>query len=188
MAIHANDPILGAIHDARAGDADAFRLLYDQYFSLVFHVAYHMLGDYQQAEDIAHDVFVRVYQRLALYDPAKGAFSTWLHQITVNLSINASKRRWTDWFSLDRAVAEGHDAPTPEPHALDTLLDDEAHTEVWEAVIRLPIRYRTVIVLRYGLDLSYDEIATIIGRPIGTVRSRLSTAIAHLQKDVGGIA
>lgn len=185
MVAHPHNPFQEVIDAARTGDADAFGALYDQYVGMVFHTAYHILGDRQQAEDVTHDVFVRVSQKLAQYAADRGAFSTWLHQITVNTCINTTKRPWTRWLSLDRATEEGHEVPAADAPPLDALIADEEHQHVRQAIMKLSIKLRTVIVLRYYRNLSYDEIAAVIGSPIGTVRSRLAAAHVQLHQELG---
>ena len=77
------------IRRCQAGDQNAFAYLFDQYKNLVYRTAYLTLGNPSDAEDVLQEVFVQVHRSLAKYDPARGAFSTWLYRITVNKALNS---------------------------------------------------------------------------------------------------
>lgn len=181
MTIGSGDPHFAAIlRAARAGDDDAFAALYERYGALVYRTAFLMLGDVGHAEELTQDVFTRLYRRLDEYKPERGAFTTWLHSITVNACLNA-RRRWLAWLSLDRAYTHGFDL-SDERQSLDLALRNEEQRRIWRAVQQLPFKLRAVVVLRYYHDLSYAELATALGCPIGTVRSRLHAAHARLRE------
>lgn len=171
---------VGLVQQACLGDTEAFAALYQQYETRVFRTAYLLLGDAGRAEEITQDVFVQVYQRLDEYRPERGAFSTWLQRITVNLCLNSRRRKVLAWFSLDRAQHMELDSTAPLP--LDQALRGEEQQRTWRAIQSLPLRLRAVVVCRYYQDLSYEEIAQVLDCPIGTVRSRLHAAHARLRR------
>lgn len=172
---------LGLVRQACLGDTESFAALYQRYETRVFRTAYLILGDAGRAEEITQDVFVQVYQQLKEYRPDRGAFSTWLQRITVNLCLNSRRRKVLAWFSLDRAHAEQMDLDATAQLPIEQVLRSEEQQRTWQAIQSLSLHLRTVVVLRYHQDLSYEEIAQVLACPIGTVRSRLHTAHARLR-------
>ena len=180
--MHTPEPVmLSLVSRAQTGDAEAWAALYQRYHPMVFHTAYLLLGDIGRAEEFTQDVFVQVYRTLSQYTPERAAFTTWLHHITVNLCLNARRRRLLRWVSWDRLVGDDVQMDLPGPSTVEMVLQTETQREVWQAVQQLPLKLRAAAVLRYYHDLSYDEIAQALGCPIGTVRSRLAAAHARLR-------
>jgi RNA polymerase sigma-70 factor (ECF subfamily) len=137
----------------------------------VFAMAYRLTGDRQEAEDLAQDVFVRVYRNLDKYSP--GTFDGWLYRITKNLFLDRIRRRRRirmvplpdeDWHAT-----LGDDAPDPSELVDDGML--AGHLE--QAIAKLPPTFRTAVVLCDVQGMTYDEIAEATGWPMGTVRSRI---------------
>lgn len=103
--------ILQLIRRSRAGDEQAFAAVFEQYKNLVYKTAYLMLDDAAEAEDALQEVFLRVHRELAGFDPNKGAFTTWLHRVTINYCLN-HRRKWSPIsLPLDDAVAISRDEP-----------------------------------------------------------------------------
>jgi RNA polymerase sigma-70 factor, ECF subfamily len=183
------DPqIARLVREAQSGDQEAFTALYRHYGALVYRTAYLLLGDAGRAEELTQDVFVRLHSRLGQYRPDRGAFTTWLHSITVNTALNERRRRLLAWLSLDRASADGLELQDHRQPPLHLALRGEEHRRIWQAVQRLPIKLRAAVVLRYYHDLSYQELAEALGCPIGTVRSRLHAAHARLRIELAELA
>lgn len=157
------------------GDADAFVVLVDRYQRTVLNVAYRMLGDAQDAEDVAQEVFLRAYQSLGRFDPSRPFFS-WLYRIAVNCCLTARTRPRPGILTAEAAAALPATALSPEQQ----VMRDETQAMVQDAVARLPEHERTLIALRYGADLSYDAIALTLHLPLGTVKTRLFRARHHL--------
>lgn len=164
------------IRRCQAGDPNAFAYLFDQYKNLVYRTAFLTLGDPVEAEDVLQEVFVQVHRSLAKYDPARGAFSTWLHRITVNKALNWRRRpRPQSWEELpEDALAGGEDA--------EARFGDSA--TVRQALDHLSPKLRVVVILRYYWELSYAEIAEILELPLGTIKSRLNAALGALRADL----
>lgn len=157
------------IQCSQAGDRTAFAMLFEQYKNLVFKTAYMMLGDTQDAEDALQDVFWQVYRSLESYDPAKGAFTTWLHRLTVNHCLNRRRRG-----------AAVRNEPVKGPPSPERLV--EVNDTVRYFLQGLSDKHRAVVVLRYVWDLTYEEIADILNIPLGTVQSRLHTALKSVRQ------
>ena len=159
----------------RAGNGDAFSSLFHRYKDLVYRTAYLMLGDPYEAEDVLQEVFLRVYRSLHTYRPERGAFSTWLHRITVNQCLKRGRKRRIAFVSLDKFLEQNPEFPAAEP------FDPELAGRIQELVLRLRPKLRATVVLRYYWGLSYAEIAATLGIPIGTVKSRLNKALGLLR-------
>jgi RNA polymerase sigma-70 factor (ECF subfamily) len=163
----------------QAGDQDAFALLFDLHKNLVYRTALLTLGDPLDAEDILQEVFVQVHRSLSVFDPARGAFTTWLYRITINKCLN--------WRRSHHGTQSLEELPE---HALSVTPDVEeqqAESEsIRQALDRLNVKLRVVIILRHYWDLSYAEIATILDLPLGTVKSRLNLAMRTLQNKWDG--
>jgi RNA polymerase sigma-70 factor (ECF subfamily) len=159
------------IRRAQAHDRDAFAALFEQYKNLAYRTAYLMLDDPHEAEDALQEVFVQVHKSLAGFDPRKGAFTTWLYRITINYCLNHRRKRSFLSLPLDESLSSGEF-----PGARSAEKD-----AVWQAVCGLSDKQQAVVVLRYYWDLSYAEVAQVLGIPLGTVKSRLDLALKTLR-------
>jgi RNA polymerase sigma-70 factor (ECF subfamily) len=167
------------IRRSQAGDEEAFAALFHKYKNLVHKTAYLMLGNADEAEDALQEVFVRMYKSLSTFQPSKGAFTTWLHRITVNHCLNRRRKRHLSTLPLDEvspASLAGH-SPLPESR----LAEEET---ILQALKQLSEKLRTVVILRYYWELSYAEMAQILDVPVGTVKSRLNLALRTLRKEL----
>lgn len=156
------------------GDQDIFSVLVERYKDAVHNLAYRMLGNATEAEDVTQEAFVRAYTQLASYKAAH-KFSTWLLSIASHLAIDQLRRRrflalpledvpFLEWI-VDAAVS-------PEQSALQ----GEQQDEVQKYLQKLPSKYRAVIVLRYWHDFSYEEIANTLKLTPALVKARLHRA------------
>lgn len=167
------------VEQALHGDQQAFGQLMHRYAGAVFNLAYRMLGNAQDAEDAAQEIFLRAYTRLESYDRER-RFSTWLLSIGSNYCIDRLRRRRFAWLTLDD-VAFGMASQEPGPER--SALRNEQQAVVQQALQRLPETYRLVTVLRYWHDLSYEEIAQVTNLTISTIKTRLHRA-RHMLADV----
>ncbi|WP_026370067.1 sigma-70 family RNA polymerase sigma factor [Kallotenue papyrolyticum] len=159
------------------GSHEAFARLVERYATPVYNLALRMLSSSAEAEDATQEILVRAYTRLASYDPSY-KFSTWLFSIANNYCIDLLRRRRAQVVDLDEvAYSLPSSAPGPEHQALD----QEQRAAVARAVNQLPVAYRQMTVLRYYLDLSYEEIAQVTGLPVSTIKTRLHRARRQLE-------
>ena len=165
------------IHHSQTGNKDAFTALFHKYKNLVFKTTYLMLGDTNQAEDALQEIFISVHKSLSTFQPSKGAFTTWLHRITVNHCLNRLRRRNLFTLSLDEIPSSSLIDHSPSPES--QLMKDET---VQQALIQLSDKLRVVVIMRYYWDLPYAEIAQVLDIPLGTVKTRLSAAHKSLRK------
>ena len=161
----------------KQGDTEAFALLVDKYKQPVMNLAYRMLHDAVEAEDLAQVVFVQVYKSADRYK-VNSKFTTWLFTIARNLCLNEIRRR-------SRHPAESLDEPHPEledqpRHQFEdtrgfsppeTLLHGELEQKIEEAVNALPENQRAALVLCRQDELSYDDIAKVLGCSLSATKS-----------------
>ncbi|HVB73896.1 MAG TPA: sigma-70 family RNA polymerase sigma factor [Ktedonobacteraceae bacterium] len=180
QSMPANHARVEALSDAElvqltlAGDQDAFSTLVERYKDAVQNLAYRMLSNVTEAEDVTQEVFVRAYTQLATYKPAH-KFSTWLLSIASHLAIDQLRRRRFLALPLEDVpflewVADLGAGPE------QSALEGEQQDEIQTFLQRLPGKYRAVILLRYWYDLSYDEIALALKLTPALVKARLHRA------------
>ena len=178
-AVGQHDNDLAAIERASAGDGAAFEALVRKYQGWVFTLAYRMLGDRGEAEEMAQEIFLKAYQALKRFE-RKAKFSTWLYRIATNHCVNHLESR--------RRRPQGHPAPLveqvadPTPGADRALEQDDLRRLVKEELLRLTPEHRAILVLRDIQGLAYDEIGELLGLGPGTVRSRLHRARMDLKE------
>jgi RNA polymerase sigma-70 factor, ECF subfamily len=154
--------------------------LYERYQGMVLRTAYLILGRWDQAEDVGQEVWMIALRSLETYEEQRGAWSTWLHQITVSRCLRV-RRRLSSWLRRELPLPELGGPLSPLPTPLETVLGQEQQQRIWTAVQRLSLKLRVVIILRYYQDLSYEAIADVLDCPVGTVRSRLHAARSSLR-------
>jgi RNA polymerase sigma-70 factor (ECF subfamily) len=162
-----------------SGNTEAFAHLIDRYKVAVYNLCARMLNDPYEAEDASQEVFLRAYNQLHTYQPGR-RFSTWILSIASHYCIDLLRRRrpTTDLDSI--AFWKASDQPEPEESAVTS----ENRDEVRELLRKLPEKYRTVTILRYWQDLSYEEIAETTGLSVATVKTRLFRARELLAKEL----
>ncbi len=166
--VHEDDGEL--LRECRSGDRKAFERLVEKYQKTVFNIALRMVRDREDAEDVAQAAFIKVYQRLDTFNPELKFFS-WLYRIVVNESLNFLKQNRRH-EPLDDAAAE-----MPEgDEKMEGEQREEAERKIQSGLMDLRVDYRAVVVLRHFQDLSYAEIAQILGISEKKVKSRLFTA------------
>ena len=177
---------LEAIHAVLSGDREAFRGLVDRHAASIFNLAYRMTGSPADAEDLAQEAFLQAYARIR--DFRSGSrFHPWIYTIALNLCRSHLRRRSLPrWLPVLRGRGEDR-APEAEisdrsPDPEQALLAQEAEERLQKAIDALPSKYREVFVLRQSQELSYEEIAGLLGLPLGTVEVRLFRARRLLLK------
>jgi len=159
-----------------AGNTEAFEQLVLRHKDHVYTLAYRVLGDHGEAEDVAQETFLRAYECLADFR-GEARFSTWLYRICYNLCVNRFQRKNRD--------ASTETAPEALPSSTSgsceqLLLKEQQHLLNW-ALSRLKAELREVVLLYHTDHLSYEEIASVLGHPVGTVRSRLHRGRGELK-------
>src|SRR5207249_7413286 len=171
------DPDAALMLRVKQGDRDAFALLVDKYKQPVINLAYRTLSDATEAEDLAQHVFVQVYKSAHRYQ-VSAKFSTWLFTIARNLCLNEIRRR-------SRHPADSMDVPHPEQAGHpwqqfedrktlsppDSLLQGELEAKIEQALAELPEKQRTAILLCRQDELSYEDIAEVLGCSLSATKS-----------------
>lgn len=179
---------LDTIRRAQTGDARAWEKLVQQYAGPVFSLCYRFAGTPDKAEDLSQEAFIKLFQTLNRFDPDQGSFPTWMLSVVRNLLIDEyRKRKAQEWFvSMDSGESEGvglqdtiaSTAPTPQR----VFEGRERMKLLREALTYLPIELREAVVLRDLEELSYQEIASVLSLPEGTVKSRINRGRIELAK------
>lgn len=173
-----NDDAL--VQSTLAGNTGAFGTLVERYQQRVIAICAHIAGDYDQAADLAQDAFVQAYTNLHRYQTGRSFFA-WLYRIAVNTALNYRNRRPPSPVrgeEAESALQEAHDPGlTPEERAVQADLA----RRIQAGIAQLPTDYASILALRYGADLDYEEIAATLNMPLGTVKTRLFRAKAMLR-------
>lgn len=169
------------VERARRGDKRAFELLVEKYRRRLLRLLSRMVRNAEEVEDIAQETFIKAYRALPNFR-GDAAFYTWLYRIGVNTAKNFLANRGRNMPTVSDQAMSDEDEPDERLVAQDVntpesmLLSKQVALAVNEAVEALPEELRTAITLREMEGLSYEEIATLMGCPIGTVRSRIFRA------------
>jgi RNA polymerase sigma-70 factor, ECF subfamily len=157
------------------GDGGAYSELVEKYYKTIFRLAQKILRNYDDAEEITQSVFVKAYENLKTYNP-KYKFFSWLYRITVNETLNFSKKK---------SYTEGIDEKiTSDEYNPGEIYDrTELGEKIQDALMEIDMLYRLPVVLKHFLDYSYKELSTLLDIPEKTVKSRLFTG-RQLLKDI----
>ena len=175
------------IERCKRGDAAAFNELVLKYEKQVYNLAFRLTGNYDDANDVASDTFVRIFNSISKFR-GDSSFSTWLYRIVTNVYLDIRKRRNAHpHLSLEEYLdlEEGSLARQIEDTApgLQHKAEERERSEMLQAAINeLPEFQRVIIVLYHIQDLPYEEIAEILNMPLGTVKSRLNRARRALRE------
>lgn len=174
-----------------AGDEAACADLVTAHQRTVFNLAFHLLGDRDEALDVSQEVFLRVFRTLSRFR-GQSALRTWIYRIVVNQARNRQRwwrrRRQADLISLDDHLQRCGEIEATREVLPDRLLaSKETAVHIWSAMERLPFDQRTALVLREIDGLRYEEIAFSLGVAVGTVKSRLTRARQALREELLGI-
>ena len=170
------------VRRARAGDAEAFGQLVSEHQQFVYNLALRVVSNPQEAEDIAQEAFARAWLALPNFR-GQSQFRTWLYRIVTNLCLNRLPRLRRDLAALaegDSAEWADETAPGADPSL--TLEDAERRTFLHQQIEALPESYRLLVTLRFQQELAYEEIASLLGLPLGTIKTGLFRARARLRQ------
>lgn len=169
------------------GQPRAFEAIYDRFKDYVYRVAFFVLRNQQEAEDAVQETFLDLLKALPNYDIHGSArFETWLYRVTVNRSRMRLRRKTPPSEEWDDVEERLERLPVPDKAQPEMLiLERDRAGRLWCAVNSLPDSHRTAVLLRYQQNLSYAEIADVLGINVGTVKSRLYNAHAKLKQILG---
>lgn len=174
---------------AKRGDMSSFEQLILAHEKMVYHVALRIFGNAEDAKDFSQEAFLKAYRNIQKFDE-RASFSTWIYRITVNACIDEMrKRKGKPSVSLEQemenedgawALQVADERETPE----EALLRREKQREILLALEQLSPEHKAVVVLRDVRGLSYEEIAEILEKPVGTVKSRICRARSQLKEEI----
>ncbi|QCT28508.1 RNA polymerase sigma factor SigW [Bacillus velezensis] len=179
------------IKQVKKGDQNAFAEIVDLYKDKIYQLCYRMLGNVHEAEDIAQEAFIRAYVNIDSFDINR-KFSTWLYRIATNLTIDRIRKKKPDYY-LDAEVAGAEGLTMYSQIAADGVLPEDAvlslelSDTIQKKILKLPDKYRTVIVLKYIDELSLIEIGEILNIPVGTVKTRIHRGREALRKQLSDL-
>jgi RNA polymerase sigma-70 factor, ECF subfamily len=159
-----------------AGEDSAWESLLRVHTRRIYNLCYRFTGRAEDAEDVAQEVFIKVFQTLKSYDAAQGSFSTWLNRVTRNHLVDHYRRtrkdRATASLEDEMPAAEQKSSPLLEP---SRQVESRERREILQlALDKLSPDLREAVILRDLQDLDYEEIAQVLGVPQGTVKSRIN--------------
>lgn len=171
------------------GDKESFVELVSRYSKPIYNLAYRFTGDIDDANDLVQEVFTRAYKSLPK-SKIDLPFRPWIYKIATNLCINWAKKKKPVSFSqlegddLQESILKQIPDEKPPP---SELFDQRNLQEILQkAILKLPIKYQSVVILRYAQELTFEEIANILELPLGTVKThffRAKKLLKFLLKD-----
>lgn len=164
------------------GDRAAFRVIVEEYGRMVTHIVSRIVRDESEKEDLAQDVFLKVYENLDGFE-FRSKMSTWIARITYTTCLNFMEKKRPSLADDDLEEAGGMDSFASATPAPDTVAHRAGVAEILEREIgALPLKHRTAITLFHLEEMSYDEIGEAMGLPVGTVKSYLFRARRQLRE------
>jgi RNA polymerase sigma-70 factor (ECF subfamily) len=178
----------------KQGDEAAFNEMVSRYWDRIYSMVHHLLRNQQDAEEVTQDAFIRAHRGLVNFR-GDSAFSTWLYQIATNLARN----RYWYWWRRKRDRSVSFDAPISADNETtlaelipadvespeDATVTQELLDNIATGMERLGTKHREILILRNVKNLSYEEIAAILGISVGTVKSRIARARESLRAKLG---
>jgi RNA polymerase sigma-70 factor, ECF subfamily len=173
------------IERCKKGDREAFSLIVQQYMRPAYYVALGYVGRPEDALDLSQDAFVNAFRHIKRFDSSK-RFFPWFYSILKNLCMNHLNRiRRRREESIDEMAEEGQPAiPIESVSPEQSVVRKDLEEKIGQALLRLKPKDREIIILQHFQDYSYQQIADLLGIPIGTVMSRLYGARAALRREL----
>jgi RNA polymerase sigma-70 factor (ECF subfamily) len=157
------------------GDQTALMTLYDRYSALVYSVSLHVLRSSEAAEDVTQDVFLRLWRKATLYNVADGSVAVWLSVMARHQAIDILRRKKRELRFEDGVISI--------EHKYSSVQDSSADVSTIRSILeKLPREQREILDLAYFGGLTHAEIASLTGKPLGTVKSRIRTALLSLRQ------
>ncbi|OGI11499.1 MAG: RNA polymerase subunit sigma-24 [Candidatus Margulisbacteria bacterium GWF2_35_9] len=168
---------LDIVNRCKQGDHYAFSILVSRYKNLVFSVVSNMINDQNETNDMAQEVFIKMYKSIHKYNPDY-KFSTWAVKMTTNLCIDSMRKKEATQVSIENAYNVASKEDTPE----EKMVKKEKTQRINKLVSALPKKYRVPLILFHKNNLSYEEIVKVVNRPMSIVKNRLYRARLMLKE------
>jgi RNA polymerase sigma-70 factor (ECF subfamily) len=171
----------------RSGDERAAEAIYTQNRGATYGLAYALLDNSADAEEVTQDVLAYALSHIERYDPQRARFTTWLHTITISRCRNKRRRHFLPSVSLFTWLHSETDEADPASDLETLIMQQDTRDEVWAALDALSQPLREAILLRHWADYSYQEMAQMLGCPLRTAQSRVRLAHRQLKKQLAAI-
>jgi len=178
----------------KSGDDAAFNEMVSRHWDRIYGMVHQLLRNQQDAEEVTQDAFIRAHRGLGSFR-GEAAFSTWLYQIATNLARNRYwywwRRRRDQTVSFDQPVSDSNSTPLSEVFSTDMAtpgditVNQELVDHIALGMDKIGAKHREVLILRNVKNLSYEDIATVLGISVGTVKSRIARARESLRAAIG---
>jgi RNA polymerase sigma factor (sigma-70 family) len=167
-----------------SGDERAWDQIVKTYWRKVFNVAYKFVGRHDEAEDLAQEIFLKIFKSLSTFD-RRANFQTWLISVSRNLCIDHYRSVRKERETIDRDVDAGQLTPAaPGPSPMAALEQRDRVVLLRDALLKLPPTLRTAVVMRDIQERTYQEIADTLDLPEGTVKSRINRGRNELARQI----
>src|ERR1700716_66945 len=181
---YAGEALEALIQRCLRGDQVAWDLIVRQYWRKVFNVGYKFVGKHDEAEDLAQDIFLKIFKSLDTFD-RRANFQTWLISISRNLCIDHYRSVRKERETIDRDVDANELSPmSRDPSPMAALEQQDRVVLLKQAMAELPATLRTAVLMRDIQELSYQEIADKLRLPEGTVKSRINRGRTELARQI----
>jgi RNA polymerase sigma-70 factor (ECF subfamily) len=163
-------------------DEQAAEALYQTHHKRVYRLAYALLGDAGDAEEVMQDTMVYALTRVKSFDPKRASFTTWLHTITVSRCRDRQRRKRPAYVPLDGHMERANHLENVVASPEEATIARERRHELWKALDQLSPKLREAVVLRYWSGHTYQEMAEILHCPLSTAQSRVRLAYDQLRR------
>ena len=179
-----SETIEALIQRCLSGDQAAWEAIVRQHWRKVFNVAYKFVGKHDEAEDLAQEIFLKIFKSLDTFD-RRANFQTWLTSVSRNLCIDHYRSVRKERETIDRDISANDLTPaSPDAGPIAALEQRDRVTLLRQALAGLPETLRTAVILRDLQELSYQEIADRLRLPEGTVKSRINRGRTELARQI----
>jgi len=177
------------VEDFLNGDQAAFDVIVERYFRAVFNFVYKITPETSAAEDITQEAFLKTWKNIRKYDTSR-SFKTWIFTIAKNTAFDHLKKKKELSFSTfadDEGNSFLENVKSEDPLPDEIIMKEDMPQKLEKAIDALPPKYKVVMNLRYKEDMSFPEIAEVLGESQNTVKSRHRRAIESLKKAISDL-
>lgn len=164
------------VEKIKGGAVELFEVIVKRYQRKLVNYIYRMINDFDSAMELCQEVFIKVFNSLDKYNPSY-KFTTWIHRISSNATIDWMRKKKIDAFSIDNdsddSMSMSQQLPSDALNPLQNLEMSQLQQRIEDAIEDLPFIYKQLIILRHINELSYEEISESVDLPLGTVKNRI---------------